>query len=119
MTVEQRLERLERQNGRLKWTFAVLVGLAAVGCVMGLKGQSEQPLAAPVPRDVPEVIQAQRFEVIGPNGTAIVQLDATKEGSGVVFTRNKKGRLVVQLGATEDGTGVVWTYNKKGRLLRP
>jgi len=66
MTIEQRLDRLERQNRMLKGAgAAVLLGLLAVG-VMGATQQEE----------IPDVVKAREFEVIGKDGTVKVWLSS-------------------------------------------
>jgi hypothetical protein len=136
MTIEQRLERIESQNRRLKWVLTAIVGIAVIGCVVGLKDEgddsmiSERAVAAPVVvqsgREVPDkehllagaaptVVQAGRFEVVDSNGkvVAVMGMNGLRTG-GVVFTNNQHGALVAQMGAADDERGVVWTYDRNG-----
>jgi hypothetical protein len=75
MTIEQRLEKLERTVRRYQLAFGVL-GLAllattAIAC-------SQQALAAQNNAAIPEVIRARRFEVVARNGRPIVVIKSLK-----------------------------------------
>ena len=70
MDTNQRLMRLERQNRRLwagMWTLSVVVGLLIFG-------------AAYQPPEVPEVIQARKFEVLNDEGKVVWRADNSKWG---------------------------------------
>ena len=57
--LESRVDKIERDNQRLKLTLgALLLVLAAVPLI-----------GAVMPQEIPELIQARRFEVIDGNGT--------------------------------------------------
>ena len=115
MTIEERLARLENQNRQLKWTLTGLVGVAVIGCAMGLKASAND--STRTPRAVPDVIRAERFEAIDPDGNALVVLGSNRDRTGgVVFVNNHWGRLVTQMGAADDGRGVVWAYDCDGYL---
>ena len=63
--VDARLDKLEQDNRRLKLTVgALLLVMAAVPLV-----------GAVMPEQIPEVIQARRFEVIDENGTLRTLMD--------------------------------------------
>jgi hypothetical protein len=111
MTIEQRLGRLERQNRQLKWLLSGLVGMAVTGCAMGLKATGDGSTSAPLAE--PEVLRAERFEVIDAEGNPLAVIGPNGNG-GVVFVYNNRGRLVAQMGAAEEGRGVVWTYDRYG-----
>ena len=96
--VDARLDKLEQDNRRLKLALgSFLLVLAAVPLIGAVK--SEQ---------VPEVIQAKRFEVVDEDGQKRVQLDA----AGVFYIdANGKGRA--QLNAegifySGENDNVVW-----------
>jgi hypothetical protein len=59
--LESRVDKLEQDNRRLKLTVGALLLALAAGAVMSQR--------------IPELIQAQRFEVIGENGTTRVRID--------------------------------------------
>ena len=109
MTIEERLDRLERQNHRLKGGLGLLLlTVVAVG-VLGFAGQDK----------VLDVVKAKAFHVVGKDGTVLVKLEDT-QGSGLglvgtVTTLNGKGRELVTLGVTTDGTGIVVALDPRGR----
>ena len=111
MTVEDRLDRLERQNKLLK---AGLVSLLAVVMVAGL-------FAFTQPEQIPDVVQARAFHVVGKDGTVLVKLEDTLGfGAGIAGTLrtfDSEGRELVSLGATVEGEGMVTTMNGKGQEL--
>lgn len=59
MNLEQRIERLERENRRLK-----LVGGALVAAVV-----AASPVGAAMPQDIPEVLEARMFRVVDAAGS--------------------------------------------------
>jgi hypothetical protein len=117
MTIEQRIERLETQNRRLKWALTAIAGLAVIGGVVGFKEAEQASITLDRPAAVPTVVQAGRFEVVDTNGkvVAFMGMNGPRTG-GVVFTNNERGALVAQMGAADDGRGVVWTYDREGYL---
>ena len=63
--LESRVDKIERDNRRLKLTLgALLLALAAVPLI-----------GAVMPEQVPELIQARRFQVIDENGTERAVMD--------------------------------------------
>ena len=116
MTVDERLDRLERQNRRLKTGLAsfLLVAVAA-----GLVGFARQD-------SIPDLVEARAFHVVSEDGTVRVKLeDSLGLGYGVggaVTTMNGEGESLVQLGAAK-GVGAVWTLDPSGkrasRMLTP
>ena len=147
MTIEERLDHLEKANRRWR-TFAVSLSLVlAMGLFMA-QGPGQI---------IPDVIRAKKIEVIGKNGSPVVslsswdrggrihamtnsgkmlfestageisvynsngqklvKLSATKEGEGLLATYNHKGEGVVAIGATKEGEGALATYNGDGQKL--
>ena len=84
--LESRVDKIERDNRRLKLTVGalllVLAALPLVGAVM--------------PEQVQDVIQARKFEVIGENGTRRAGLNAT----GIGFTDESNN---IRAGMNADG----------------
>lgn len=117
MTIEQRLERLENQNRRLRWALTGIVGLAVIGGVFGLTYERDETATARRAGAMPTVVQAGRFEVVDSNGKIIaaIGMNADKTG-GVVYTNNRRGALVAQMGVADDERGVLWTYDREGSL---
>jgi hypothetical protein len=126
MTIEQRVEKLEQENRRLR----VFVGAALlIGCAVAVMGASG---------GVPEVLQAKRFEVVGGNGQAVAHLGQTMTGGylqildfrgktaaqvnsnptgGAVLTYSASGSELVGMTSTPQGSGVVTTYDAAGQKL--
>ena len=96
--VDARLDKLEQDNRRLKLTVgALLLVMAAVPLV-----------GAVMPEQIPEVIQARRFEVIDENDRKRVQLDPYG-----VFYIDANGHGRSQLNAdgifySDENGNVVW-----------
>ena len=78
MTTEQRLERLERQNGRLK---RGMIGMMVAGLSLLVMGQA-------LPPKVHDVVKAKRFEVVGNDGRVMVWI-MYAAGSGRIFVVGK------------------------------
>ena len=84
MDIEQRFERLERENRRLKLAgaavVAVLLAVALVGAVM--------------PQEIPEIVEARQFRVIDENGErrammstdGIAYFDENVQMRGLMYT---------------------------------
>ena len=131
MTIEERIERLERTNRRYRLMFT-LIGVLAV-CAVGIS-------AAP-DAGVPDVIQAKAFQVVDDEGNVLIVLrddggvgtletfDRTGEmlvtlastiadgkRAGVAATLYE-GKVVVSLSVTLDGNGAVTTFNERGKRL--
>ena len=134
MTVEERLDRLERQN---RWLKAGLASLLVAAVATGLLVFAPQDT-------IPDLVEARAFHVVDENGAVLVKLEdsfgfslglggtittlsnegqklvmltATMDGEGMVRTLNGKGQELVVLGTTVDGTGAVAIMNSKGQEL--
>ena len=105
MTIEERIERLERQNRHLRLGLAgIVLGAAAIFA------------GAAARKAVPDVIKARAFQVVADDGTPLVVLGAPT-GIGAVATFNGRGQELVRLAATTDGNGTVTTHSSKGQML--
>ena len=96
--VDARLDKLEQDNRRLKLTMgALLLVMAAVPLV-----------GAVMPEQIPDVIQARRFEVIDENGTLRTLMD----GKTIAYldeNRVTRSQLYVDGFFYSDASGnVVW-----------
>ena len=105
MSTDARIESLENQVRVLKRFMVALLGFVVVG----------GSLAATALRDVPDVIQARKFEVVDDKGQAVVQLGVNKAG-GLVQIQKADGNSVIQLTAHPEG-GTVSAHNGQGRTL--
>ena len=84
--LESRVDKIERDNRRLKLTVgALLLALAAVPLI-----------GAVMPEQIQDVIQARKFEVIDENGTRRAGLNAT----GIGFTDESNN---IRAGMNADG----------------
>ncbi len=106
MTHQQRLERLEKQNKRIKWA---AVGIGAVFLCMVTSGQSK-------PQQIPRVIRAHAFEVVNEKGMVVAKLEASDQG-GLIYTKNDLGHTVFAMGTDTVGNGTFYTLNRYGRKL--
>ncbi len=133
MTIEERVERLERQNRHLRLGFVGVVLVAAT--IFTGAAQRET---------VPDVVKAKAFHLVtddgktlvkiedtkglgfgiggtvttyAGNGTELVKLTTTTGGAGMVTTLDGKGQKLASLRATGGGQGAVVTYSSKGQKL--
>ena len=102
MTVEQRLKWLEIQTFRLRWIVIVLVAISA-GAVIFAVTQRE---------DIPGVIRARSFEVIGDNGKVAAKMGHALDNGGV-WIFNADGYSTVFLTTDDFGAGSVAMFNGK------
>ena len=111
MQIEERLERLERENRTLKGTLGMLlagaVGTAVLAIVAGnvpaAIGLLLAAAAALITMErkrsqAPEVIRAQKIEIVGEDGVTLVEIGETTDGLGAVATYDAEGRCVAALG---------------------
>jgi hypothetical protein len=100
--MEERLDRLERENRRLKRAGVVVLALIGAVVLMGhVVGE--------------KVIEAERFVLLDSSGQPRAVLAVAKSGSGL-YLYDEKGKLRAGLvGGTADGTGLR-VYDQKGKL---
>ena len=123
-TLLERLETLERQNRRFKqFTMLVMMGFAS----LFIMGQAQDG-------EVPEVIRARNFEVIGDNGNVFLKLEAVGDRNGAItlfdaedrvlsslagnlfLVFDRDGGQLYQLYPDENGGGQLWLF-RKGQTL--
>jgi len=110
MRIEERLERLERENRTLKGMLGTLlagaVGTALIAMVAGNVPAAVGLLLAALAtlvtmerrrKEAPEVIRAQKIEVVGQDGITRVAIGETVEGAGAVATYDAEGRFIAAL----------------------
>jgi hypothetical protein len=103
MTIEQRLDKLEKQNKRFKIAFTELA-VALCGVVS---------MAATDRVGVFEAVFAKAIYVKDDSGIKVaIGVDSN---GGFVSLYNKTGEEIVQLTADDYGKGEVRAYNRKGK----
>jgi len=122
MTIEQRLEKLERTVRRYQLAFGIL-GLAllattAIAC-------SQQALASQNNAAIPEVIRARKFEVVARNGRNIVTIGSLKMSTGQEVGRiagyNDRSSVIWSASANDEGGGAMALRDarRRGNKLPP
>lgn len=111
MTIEQRIEKLECQNRRLRWTVTGLVGAVVAALIMG------QAAATSGGPEAANIIRARRIEIVNAEGQPAVVLGMTTNNAGTIMTMGAKGEKLVNLGVTTNGEGLISTGNRKGNEL--
>ena len=102
MTTEDRLRRLEIQIRRMRWVIIVLLMIGA-GVMIFSVTQRE---------DLPQVIRAHSFEVIGDNGRVAAKM-GHQVSNGGVWVFNDQGYSAAFLTTDEFGAGSVAIFNGK------
>ena len=93
MTIEERVEQLEKQ----------------VAALMGGGAASDA---------VPNVIKAKEFVVVNADGKELVRLAAKWDGSGgTLITSSARGYPLVRLTTTDEGYGMLCTYSAERKQL--
>lgn len=98
-TVEARLSRLETQNRRQRGAIVGLVGVVVAAVAVGWSASQA----------VPDVIQAEKFEVVNDEGDGVVLMSWDKDG-GLIEVLNPEGSEVAMVGGTVVG-GMVRVTN--------
>jgi nitrogen fixation protein len=108
MSIEQRMQRLERTNTRLR---AALIAVVALNGWMFLVGAADT--------GVPDVVRARRFEMVTGElaNEVLVEISATPNGEGAIITYNKNRFPLVDLRPRAEGPGWVTTYDGRGHAL--
>jgi hypothetical protein len=110
MTVEQRLEQLERKTNRLR--IAVVV-LAAALCGVVSMAATESTVSR-FDTVAADSIVAKKIYVQNEKGKLAVSLGADDNG-GDIYVWNKTGEGIVTLGADDYGNGEIGVWNRKGK----
>ncbi len=139
MNVENRIQRLERQNERLKLALIGMGITIVITFVFVLKSSVDKPdetakkvNAHPqvitgsavtqnaedlIAEDESEIVRTKKVEFIDDDGEVIAALGSNEVGDGLVMTYNNKGLKLAQLHAIFDEEGLVDVYNLKGQRL--
>ena len=101
-TLARRLDRVERENRRLKKAgVAILAGIAALVLMGHVVGE--------------KVVAAERFVLLDSSGQPRAVLAVAKGGSGLYLYDNKGKLRAGLVGGTADETGLT-LYHKNGKL---
>lgn len=111
MSVDERLDRLERKNHRLQVMLALIFAVGAGGLLVGQATRQA----------IPDLVKARAFHVVGEDGKVLVALEQVHGSEGVVgggvTTLNSRGEQAVRLGVTMEGQGIIAAMDGKGRAL--
>lgn len=107
MTIEERLDRVEKQN---RWMRGVLALVLVITGAVVLIGATEP---------ISEVVKARKFAVANKDGKSLVTIGELRGGKyGVLALWNDKGKLLASIGPDKDGAaGMINTYNSEGTEL--
>ena len=108
MTIEQRLDQLEKRNKRL--TVALTMTVVAMAAVVTMA-------ATELKDGVFDSVVAKRVFVKNDVGQIVVTLDTDDNGNGLVRTFSAKGKTLVKLSSTVNGEGTVTTFQPNGKPL--
>jgi hypothetical protein len=106
MTVEQRLDQLEKRNKRLTVALTMMAVVVCAVVTMAAAGDKDGYFDAVVARNI---------YVENDAGDFVVGLGANDGGDGLVVTHSAKGDELVRLTATVDDNGTVRTYQPNGK----
>jgi hypothetical protein len=113
VTLEQRVERLERQNRRLRQTVRTLsatAGAALAGFAILFSCAKPGATAGGA-----EALSAKRLQIVNEQGQPVIVLQADPRGFGRIVTYEGEGRQLVQVAATDEG-GTVAVAGREGKL---
>jgi outer membrane protein assembly factor BamB len=109
MTVEQRLDQLEKRNKRLTVALTMMAVVVCAVVTMAATGDKIGDFDAVVARSI---------HVTNDAGDFVVGLGANDDGDGLVLTKSAKGKVLVTLSASaSDNGGLVYVYNKTGENI--
>ena len=108
MTIEQRMDQLEKRNKRL--TVALTMTVVAMAAVVTMAATGDK-----IGRF--DTVVARHINVRNHTGDTVVTLKANPIGGGLVRTMSAKGEYLVMLSSTLDGDGTVKTYHPNGKPL--
>ena len=106
MTMEQRMDQLEKRNKRL--TVALTMTVVAMAAVVTMAATGEK-------RGDFHIVKARHIFVTNDAGEVVVGLGVTDGGNGLIYTKSAKGKELVTLSSTVDSEGAIAT--KRDGLL--
>jgi hypothetical protein len=110
MTVEQRMDQLEKRNKRLTIALTMMAVAMCAMVTMAAKYRVEK-------EGLFEMVATRQINVMNDAGKVVVTLSANDDGNGMIRTRSAKGNDLVDLTSTEGGNGTVRTFQPNGKKL--
>ncbi len=107
MTIEQRLEQLEKRNKGLTVALTMMAVTICAVVTMAATGLKNANF---------DTVTARRLFVANDAGELVVTLDTDDSGNGLVLTHSAKGKDLVALTRTDTG-GSASTYRTNGKML--
>ena len=108
MTMEQRMDQLEKRNKRLTVGLTMMAVVVCAVVTMAATGDKDGTF---------DTVAARSIYVTNDAGDLVVVLGANDGGDGLVYTQSAKGKDLVMLGSTVDDQGTVATYQPNGKKL--
>jgi hypothetical protein len=102
MTVEQRLDQLEKRNKRLTVALTMVAVVVCAVVTVAATGDNYGTF---------DTVKTRHVYVVNGAGDIVVALGANYGGDGLVYTQSAKGKQLVKLTSTERGNGTVATYS--------
>lgn len=108
MTIDQRLEQLERQNRRLK---RGMMGIVVAGMALLMIGQAS-PKVGRFDR-----VEARTISVLDNKGNRAASIDSHEKFGGFLRLEKSDGKDLVYLGWNLNGDGMLVTRTKEGKEI--
>ena len=108
MTMEQRMDQLEKRNKRLTVALTMMAVAMCAVATMAATGMKDGDF---------DFVTARHIYVTNDAGDIVVGLGANDSGDGLVQMLSAKGQHLVWLTSTVDGNGAVTTYQPNGKEL--
>jgi hypothetical protein len=107
MSIEKRLNQLERQNKRMK---KGMIGMVLAGLSMLVMAQATSP-------KVHNLIRARQIEIVSKAGKSNLFMTTTKTGNPIIVGLTPKGNEVYGMGVDDKGHGTISTNNSSGKKI--
>jgi hypothetical protein len=106
MTMEQRMDQLEKRNKRLTVALTMTVVAMAAVVTMAATGDKDGHFDTVMAN----AVMAENILVMNDAGEIVVTSNANDRGNGMIYTESAKGKKLVLLGTTANGAGTVTTF---------
>jgi hypothetical protein len=108
MTMEKRLDQLEKRNKRLTVALTMMAVTMCAVVTMAVTGEKHGHF---------ETVIARHIWVTNDAGDNVVTLGATDGGNGMIRRRSAEGKDLVILNSTANNNGAVMTYQPNGKTM--